>query len=267
MTPRPSESGHWYLPDGTPVYEVPNAKGDKLISPDIRHARKLGLYPGSTSIIRAAAAPGLEAWKQQQVLMAALTLPRQDQETDADFVSRVLSDSQDEARKAAEAGTDIHAAIQHFFETGQVREGFETHVGGVCQLLGRNGLLMEDHQWHTERPVAHPLGYGTKVDLACAAWVLDIKTREFRDGEDDRVRCYETHWMQVAAGRAALARYMPECANARGGILWVSRSEPGLVFLAEITAAQLSRGWDMFRALLAFWQHKNNHYPGQERAA
>ena len=106
-----AESGHWYSADGSPAYQI-EAKNGNLRAVTLRDARKLNLYPSVTTIIRSAAAPGLEAWKTKQAVLAALTLPRQPEETDESFVGRVLVDGREQARKAAELGTNIHAAIE-----------------------------------------------------------------------------------------------------------------------------------------------------------
>src|SRR5688572_11137517 len=109
--PRASESGHWYDRDGTPRYEV-MAKNGSMRPATLRDARKFGWYPGVTSIIKCAAAPGLETWKQNQVLMAALTLPRVEGETSESLCQRIMRDSGEQARKARDKGPEIHAAIQ-----------------------------------------------------------------------------------------------------------------------------------------------------------
>jgi hypothetical protein len=39
----------------------------------------------------------------------------------------------------------------------------------------------------------------------------------------------------------------------------VSRNVPGLVVIKEWSEEDLKRGWEMFYALLTFWQLKNQH--------
>ncbi|MBM3493296.1 MAG: hypothetical protein FJX72_03080, partial [Armatimonadetes bacterium] len=73
-----AEGGHWYTSDGQQVVTVPSADGKKEVKPDIRHARKLDLAPGVTSVIRCADRPELTLWKQRQAIASALTLPRLD---------------------------------------------------------------------------------------------------------------------------------------------------------------------------------------------
>ena len=50
-------------------------------------------------------APQLERWKRNQVLLAALTLPRQPDEQETAWLARVESDWQEQGKKAAERGT------------------------------------------------------------------------------------------------------------------------------------------------------------------
>jgi len=109
-----SESGHWYKKDGTPAYTVHGKTGEGPAT--LRDARKLGLLPSVTTINGMLSKAGLDTWKQQQVLLAALTLPRLPDEPEADWLARVMQDSKATGREAAERGTAIHGIIQTWFE-------------------------------------------------------------------------------------------------------------------------------------------------------
>ena len=110
--PRASESNHWYTRDGVPMYTVEAAKGGQRAT-TLRDARKLNLVPSVTTILNVAAKPALTNWLQQQVLLAALTLPRRPDEPEKEYIDRIISDSKEQGRSAADAGTDIHPSIQH----------------------------------------------------------------------------------------------------------------------------------------------------------
>jgi hypothetical protein len=114
-TAHTKESGHWYKIDGTPAYTIVGKNG-KERNTTLRDARKEGFVPSVTSIIRCAAAPGLERWKSEQVLMSALTTDRIPEETEQDYINRIIKDSQEQGLKARERGTYIHAVIQDYFE-------------------------------------------------------------------------------------------------------------------------------------------------------
>lgn len=249
---RASEAGHWYKADGSPCYEVPDKQGN-LRPATLRDARKLGLYYSVTGIIRCAAAPGLETWKQNQVLMAALTLPRLPNEPDESFCKRILHDSQEQARKARDRGTDIHAAVQGHFEGNPPSEEFWPHVKGVADLLAANCVTSG---WVAEKSFAHPFGFGGKCDIHSREWVLDFKTKEFTPEEAPTLKTWDEHAMQLAAYRAGL-----EVHSARCGIVYISTSSPGLCRLLEIDEREIEQGWAMFTGLLHYCKAKTGHYP------
>ena len=249
---RPSESGHWYDRDGTPRYEVIGANG-KTRPATLRDARKFGWYPGVTTIIRCAAAPNLENWKARQVLLAALTLPRRPDENDESFCERVMHDSGEEGRKAREKGTEIHAAIQGHYEGIPPCEDLLDYATGVAEVIEAN---FPGRIWTPEKPCAHDLGFGTKVDLSCADVVIDFKGAEFTKEEMAALRTYDEHDMQLGATRNALKRQGAECA-----ICYVSRNVPGLARIIRVDEPELRRGWAMFKYLHGYWCEKNKYYP------
>jgi len=246
--PRAAESTHWYTRGGEPMYTVEAAKGGQRPT-TLRDARKLNLVPSVTTVLGIAAKPGLTQWMQRQVLLAALTLPRMHDEPEDVFIARILADSKEQGRAAADAGTDIHASIQGYYEGATVKKHRE-HVEGCTRAITD---AFGFHGWIAERPFAHELGFGGKVDLHSPQnVVVDIKTKEFTDA--DKIDAYDEHLMQLAAYRVGLGMPEARCAN-----VFVSRSVPGLSKLVEWSQDDLARGWKMFCALLNFWQLKNGH--------
>jgi hypothetical protein len=250
-----AESGHWYDRDGNPKYTVIGANG-KERNTTLRDARKDNLVPSVTTILKVAASPGLEAWKQNQVLLAALTLPRNEGESESDWIDRVMQDSRETGRKAAERGTEIHAAIQQAFEGEVYGDEFEAYISGADMAITEH---FGQHEWVCELSFAHMLGFGGKVDMHTRSGlendtgiVVDIKTKDF--GPDDDVKGYDEHLMQLAAYRMGLAMPKARCAN-----VFVSRNHPGLCHVIEWTPEELDKGWSMFTRLLSYWQIKNNH--------
>ena len=248
--PRASESQHWYTRDGVPRYTVIGKNG-KERNTTLRDARTESLVPSVTTVLNVAAKPALTAWLMNQVLMAALTLPKLTEESDDDYCKRVMQDSKEQGKAAANEGTDIHAAVQGYYE-GQVVRAHEKSVQGCVEALkGHFG----DHPWIAERSFGHELGFGGKCDLYTTTGdgiVVDIKSKEFSD--PDKVDAYDEHLMQLAAYRVGLGVTKARCAN-----VFVSRSVPGLAVVKEWDAADIDRGWMMFTHLLSFWQLKNQH--------
>lgn len=249
---RASESTHWYGRNGEPCYEVPRKAGG-MRPTTLADARKMGLCPSVTTIIKCASAPALENWKQNQILLAALTLPRNPGENDESFCARIIHDSQEQARKARDRGTEIHAAVQGHYEGQAPHPDMWEFVKGTADVVGAN--CGEQH-WKAERSFSHPIGFGGKCDLSSQDWVIDFKTKEFGKEQFADLKTWDEHAMQLAAYREGLGLFSARC-----GIVYVSTSTPGLARLIEIDSAELNRGWQMFRSLLSYWMAKQDYFP------
>jgi hypothetical protein len=236
------ESGHFYTQDGEPAYTVIGYNGKERPT-TIRDARELGLLPSVTSIIRCAASPALERWKAEQLLMAGLTLPRNPDESEKSWIARVWRDSSEQGKKAAEHGTRIHGALEGHFQGKAPDEEMWPYVKGTAECLKPLG----DRQWKAERSFASvAMGYGGKVDLHADGVVLDFKGK---DGDLAGVSCYDEHFMQLAAYAMGLNMPAAQC-----GIVFVSRTHPGVAKLILHSDEQRERGWQMFSGLLNYWR-------------
>lgn len=254
MSAYASEQGHYYKPDGTPAYMTVGANGKERPT-TLRDARKHGLLPSVTTIIRTAASPGLERWKAEQVLLAGLTLPRREGEPEKDWIGRVWEDSREQGRLAAEKGTEIHAAIEKHLRGEPVDPAMQPYVAGSMKAIEPLNLT----NIRPERSFASRLGYGGKTDLVgvdagMVPHVLDFKGK---DGDLTDVRLYYEHPMQLAAYAHGLG-----LEDARLGIVFVSRTEPGTALLKMVAPEDAERGWQMFLALLSYWQAAHDYRPG-----
>jgi hypothetical protein len=243
------EAGHWYDRDGSPRYTI--VSNGKERPTTLRDARKLGYVPSVTTIMRSAAAPGLERWKAEQLLMAALTLPRRPHEPETEWLRRVREDSVTQAKAAADRGSAIHGAIEQHFRGGTPPEPLMPWVDVV---VGEIRKRCGERRWLPERSFASPLGYGGKPDLYSPEWIVDIKTK---DGVED-AKLWDEHPMQLAAYRRAL------CRGARAGILFVDRVDPVCRFI-EVPEDDMKRGLVMFDHLFGYWKAKNNYDPAMQR--
>jgi hypothetical protein len=243
-----SESTHWYTRTGDPMYTVPSKKDGSQRPTTLRDARERNLVPSVTTILNIAAKPGLNVWLQEQAILAALTLPRYENEPESVWLKRVVQDSKSQAREAADLGTEIHTAVQGFYE-GRKASAFPIHVQTCTKAI-------ESHygarNWVAERAFAHEMGFGGKVDLHSDGIVIDIKTKDFSD--PSKVVPYDEHLMQLAAYRVGLGMPEARCAN-----VFISRTNPDLAVVTEWAEEDLQRGWKMFTALLSFWQYKNQY--------
>ena len=253
---RSAESVHWYrADDGKPQYTVP-AKDGSLRPTTLRDARKMNLVPSVTTVMKIAAKPALDVWKNEQLLLAALTLPKVEGETEKEFIARVISDSKETGKRAAERGTRVHESIERWY-------GGDKNVEHVDIAMAVEKAVFEHFKthpfqpWITEASFSSEMGFGGKVDMHCMVdesapmgIVVDFKTKEF--GVDDAVPAYDENLMQLAAYRFGLDVPFARCAN-----VFASVSYPGLVKIHEWSDEDLQRGWAMFQALLTFWKLKN----------
>lgn len=250
---RASESNHWYTRDGIPQYTVTGKNGNER-NTTLRDARTMDLVPSVTTVLGVAAKPALVAWMQTQVLMAALTSTKREGEDEKSYIDRIIHDSKQQGRDAANKGTDIHTAIEAFFE-GRSHKEYPEHVQGCVRALEAHyGRIA----WVAERSFGHELGFAGKCDLHApnsvieGGIVVDVKTKDFSDDKD--VIGYDEHLMQLAAYRVGLGIPSARCSN-----IFVSRTTPGLCKIIEWSEEDLQRGFDMFVNLLKFWQLKNKY--------
>jgi len=253
---RSAESVHWYNQDGSPQYTV-KAKDGSERATTLKDARKMDLVPSVTTILKTTAKPGLDVWKNEQLLLAALTLPRQPNEPEKDFIRRIIHDSKETAKNAAEAGTRIHESIEAYFRGNHNVEHLELAKDFNIKIFNHfNTYPLQ--KWIPEASFSHPLGFGGKIDLyteaddyAKSGIVIDIKTKEF--DKDEKVEGYDEHLLQLAAYRHGIGLPYARCAN-----VFVSRNNVGVMKIIEWSEEDLQRGWEMFQCLLKYWKLKND---------
>ena len=245
---RPAESAHWYAQDGSPQYER-TAKNGNQRATNLADARKENLVPSVTTILKVAARPSLEIWIQNQILLAALTLPRLENEPEEAWIKRVVEDSKQHAKQSAEFGTQVHSAAQGYYEGESIPIGMETYtLPAISAIREKYGSPI----WKSERSFAHPLGFGGKTDLSAPGVVIDFKTKAFAEADIKKGLSYDEHIMQLAAYRVGLGLEGAVCSN-----VFISTTTPRLVHIDEYEPNDLLRAWEMFLNLLNFWKLKN----------
>ena len=244
MKENTSESGHWYLPDGSPAYRIVGKNGKERNS-TVKDAREHGLLPSVTTIIGCASkGEGLQRWLQEQAILAALTLPRLEGESEEDWLSRVVADSKETAKQAAERGTQIHGVIEAFYEGIYIPE-LPPYVRAVENAINEH---FGSQLWISEKSFAYG-GFGGKCDLvAKSGFVVDFKTTE---KELDKLDYFFDHQMQLSAYRMGF-----EMPKARCAIVYVNALQ-NKAKLVEIPEDDLRIGWECFSHLLAFYRAKN----------
>lgn len=241
-----TESQHWYLPDGSPFFEV-KARDGNMRAVTIRDARKVKAVPSVTTVLSVIAKPGLEAWKVRQGILAALTLPRIEGETEEQWLARINTDAKAQAKTAAEEGSRIHAALEADRRGQPYPERYQPHVAAVRAEITR--LFPEVTDWVPEVRFAHPDGFGGMCDLhspstgAC----LDYKGKD-GDFADGKQLAYDQHWQLAGYQRGLRLREAP-CAS-----LFISRTHPGKVASHVWSVEDMREGQRVFDAALALWR-------------
>lgn len=248
-----SDSGHYYWPDGRTAYTVIGKNG-KERNTTLRDARKLGLLPSVSTIIRTASSPGLQRWKDEQLLMAALTSTRLLGETDDDYISRVIDDSKAQGKAAADRGTALHGALERYVQSGgSERQGqWQEHCEAVCEAMREKNInLLTDGT--AERSFAHAYGYGGKIDWSSPGAIVDFKSKQSVGAT--KMKGYDEHIMQLAAYDQGLGNPGRRLLNVFVGC------DDKVVQVLEWTPEDAVRGWKMYLSLLTFHQDKTGYKP------
>lgn len=251
---------HWYTSEGAPCYEV-TAKNGNSRATTLADARKMGLVPSVTTVLSVLAKPALETWKVRQGILAALTLAREPGEADDTYLSRLLTDSGQQARAAAEEGTRIHDAIEQAYKGRVVPRQYRPHVDAAMESVEAMFPGVDD--WTPEASFCHPDGFGGKVDLHSPShgYVVDFKGKD-GDFTDGKRLAYDQHW-QLAAYQHGLRLPRIACGN-----VFVSRTHPGKASGHKWSEPDIDKGLGVFLAALSVWKRLRNYDPSiQEQAA
>jgi hypothetical protein len=247
-----AESQHWYCAKtGAPRYTT-TGKNGKERNTTLRDAKSEPgtLVPSVTTINSQLSKAGLDTWKQTQALLAAAENPRGLQETEKEYVDRILYLSKAKSRESADRGSLIHDFLESFYSQEFIPE-WPKYVRVVEDTITRH---FGEQLWIAEQSLANAQeGYGGKCDLYCkprhdfSGVVIDFKTTEKCPGE---LTPYLEHTLQLAAYREVLAP-TARCAN-----VYIN-GETGEVAIYEHTEQDLRDGYQMFLHLVNLYKLKN----------
>ena len=264
---------HWYLRDGRPFHEIANASGTGNRPVTLRDARKVLAFPSVTNVLGVLAKPGLDAWKIEQGIMAALTLPRLPDEPLDLFAQRVVEDMGEQVEKAADFGSAIHNACEVYALNKQVP---------TDQAL--LGFFQPWRRWFDENVerigcieqvfVHHEYGYAGRVDMVALLkgaggtspyWaVVDFKTQRVRRSAKGEAKpaFYETWPLQLAAYRQAILVNGARNVQALVSVV-IDSAAPGPVHVKQWTpcGGPYVDYFGSFLAALALWKYAKGYDP------
>ena len=261
-------SSHWYFRDGTPIHEVPRADRKGTRPTSLRDARKLGLYPSVTNVLSVLAKPGLDVWRQEQAVLASLTMPRTENEPPDAFARRVVADMHGEVGRAADLGSAVHSAIEAYakgrwfpedkkvaalFEPA--RQWFDADVVAVHSVE----IAAAHSEW----------GYAGRVDLVATLkstgrpTVIDFKTQKSRYAKDSSFKplLHNTWPLQLEAYRQALASRDKGLTNAAIASVVIGSSEPAPVVVKVWDDADTPGFFRAFLAARDLWVWQRGYCP------
>lgn len=247
-----NESSHYYDIEGNAVFEVPNKSKGGMRKTTLADARKMGLLPSCTTILKVLSNAQLERWKFQQIISASLTLPRCTEETDELYFSRIIEDAFKQVDDAADLGTRIHKAIEDHFQNREYDKDLEVYVSAVDKWVSENGVTFIKHEL---RMASQALGFAGTTDALIQATgrqgigILDFKTRKTKEGYP--CTPYQSEPMQIAAyGEMQGANF--------GCNVYISSTQPGRVEAVWYDKNRMLKEYGAFQSCRHLWKHLNN---------
>ena len=269
---------HWYLRDGRPFHEIAKKDGSGNRPVKLGDARLVMALPSVTNVLGVLAKPGLDAWKIEQGIMAALTLPRLTEEPLDRFAHRVVVDMGEQVEKAASFGSAIHAACEVYAlerqlpEDPRVREHLRSWVEWFDANVERVASMEQVF-------VHHEHGYAGRVDMVALLrgdgatspyWgVVDFKTQKIKRSAKGQAKpaFYETWPLQLAAYRQAIIASGAKNVTGLVSVV-IDSAQPGPVhtktWAAERGVANGDEHFEAFLSALELWRYVKDYDPRQQ---
>lgn len=238
--PTTVDSAHWYLPDGTPFYEVMGKTTLRPRSVTVRDATGIAV-PSVSNYLRVVAAPQLQSWLIGQAIEAAATTPRAEGESDESWCAKVHQAADEESKRARQLGSDIHDAIALALGGKPFGGELKPFVEPVLAWLQTIGAVKR-----TEFVVMGE-DYGGRVDVEVemgngATMLVDFKTTGAKQLPKDG---YPEQKMQLAAYAAAAGCHTT--AN-----LYISTARPGEIM--AVIYDDCAEALEAFKACQKLWR-------------
>ncbi len=272
---KPESSSHFYqCIDGvwTPCYEVPRKDGKGMKPFTLREARTSNppAVPSVTHILSVINKPGIEAWKQSELIWSALTISRKPTESDEDFVRRVVEEAEQRSTHAKEFGSQVHAAAEAFFANQPIDESVKPYLEQFIAWAKDNIETVIASELICGCPEC---GYAGRLDLACCLKnvgfaVIDLKSQKIRrdkEGLKQPVFYSDTWPLQLAAYAHTFclhssAQVIPSIVS-----VIIDSSEPGPVYVKRWDDYQ--DYFDMFKHCIELWKFTKEYDPSKNITA
>jgi hypothetical protein len=247
---KPSQSSHWYKPDGEPAYNA-----------TLRDARKDNLWPSVTQIIGLLEKPAIAPWMVNLMSEVCYDNPAwlSHEELD-DYRARIEPIFQDARSRAANVGTAIHDFAEDCMDpalngdTPKCVEGYEEQCRLLCNWIDDNLTDNGVSEW----TFSHG-GYGGRIDW-CGEdkqgrlVVIDFKTQDMKDRPNPN---YYQEWKwQLAAYKRALDSTPMSIHHDKPYTaisVVINTGDIKKIHVKEYTEAEMDEAWTQFEAIKAAW--------------
>jgi hypothetical protein len=197
---------------------------------------------------------GLEQWKIRQGILAALTMPKNSNESDADYMARILDDSRQQAKKAAKLGSVIHKLAERTIKGKPLF--FKGLRSDVWQLFEPLQKWIDDKglRGKAEKILTSDY-YGGKTDYIDADIIIDYKSTFMtaadvkKDGTIKKAKIYDSWGRQLAALQAT-SRNHRDCVSV---VISTNKDFPG-VWCYYWSQLELDKHYEVFKSALNIYR-------------
>jgi len=244
---------------------MPLASGSGERNTTLRDARKHNLIPSVTTLLGLFAKPGLERWKQDQLIRIAHENPPLDGESFEDYADRCLVLHEKPVEDAASFGTRIHDAIEKFFEGDPIDDELLPYVKPAFDWKQENQLRFIERE---KTMVNLEEGFAGTVDIVGLGanqekFVIDWKTRKTKKGV--KVSSYDFQIHQIAAYAATYwGADAVDAEQVHGANAYLSSTEPGRFEVIKYSPSELKDAWGVFKSACAIWRSLKGYDPRKQ---
>ncbi len=234
-------SAHWYNPkSAAPVFEVPKKDGKGTKKTTVKEAREMGLVPSVTTILRVLDKPELTNWRISKAIEASLELKQLPEESNEDFINRIIDKAEEQSTTAKDFGIKTHEAIEAYIDKGEALNP------AIAQILSKFNTFKSECSYSNE------LVAGT-IDITCldslgTPVLIDVKTQ--KSTPDKKFNVYDDYILQLAA-------YDLLKPSQKYYVLFVSSTEENRVELVEVPCAEIDKAKEIFECLRKTFCWKN----------
>ena len=260
--PKRGSGGHWYTALGEARHTMPKADGSGDRNTTLRDAKKHRLIPSVTTLLGMFAKPGLDRWKQDQLLRIAYDNPAQDGESYERFADKCLVLHEQPVEEAADFGTEVHDAIEKYHQGEHIPDHLIEYIQPAIDWKIEHNLRFIKQE---EILVNMEHGFAGTVDIVGLGandekFIVDWKTRKTKPKV--KVTSYDFQIHQIAAYAATeWGEDQVEQMQVHGANCYISSTEPGRFEVIKYSPEEIRDAWQVFKGVCRIWRSLKGYDP------